>query len=881
MYKTLLVIILALVLINLYIYFRRKKFTRERFAFFSSLLLFSFAGTVLSHIFADKSLIRIIAEFYNLLPVTDIEIHSTSWSDKLWSIIILIILAMFFKAVISEWDGAKSKYDLQLAAQKRDLNLYQTIIRGASLRKIDQQSEDDFISESNKSRQLDYLDDDLDWHTEVKELLKMSSRQYKILESDWHSSNNLYISKYSEKNIVIICSTQDIDAKLISEKIRYANSLAIGEIYKILVCVKLKNSEPSRKIKIPNYNIDLEYIYKSQLLDGLVNFEDYYEYIDSQYYKEEISAGDGVCISDIYVPSRGKTSNFTDDDSHLINNVGDYLLSWVKNNSYEKQISLLGDYGQGKSVLSLWLAKEMIASNCDRIPIIIELRGKSPRNETLPNIISGWAIRFHIDPMAIQKLLQEGRLLIILEGFDELDMIGDSNRRLEHFKRLWEFARYKRSKVLITGRPNLFLNNEEIKNYLHVDSTSSTLFYSEAIILLPFSKEQIIEGLRSTKTRIKSEMLNVLSRSQVDDSFLDLISRPSTLYQASIIWDNLDKNSLNSASVIREFITHAYKRQEEKLRDIGKTGIEPPVLTNREREYFMSGVAIGMAQRNGYSNQINRSELEVIISRLYFNIPKDVSDDHIGSISLKDRMKDNREVIQSIFNDVRTSGILVRDLTTNDSFKFAHKSFLEFLVANFFVEYMVDEFNVSSNCIYKSNDIDNIFTLEYSSETISHITNLIISHNKFHFDDQNPCLVILKLIQPKLTYIDKIFFKKSFFMISLYNTLIFFIFFPIVLAIYSFYLNFDASFALMVQLPIILLVVARLPVSIITGNYKNAFFILDSCCDAIAREHGISSIISTTMISHFKKYKEDHMFVFPFADNPGKLFKIFENTKNK
>jgi hypothetical protein len=103
--------------------------------------------------------------------------------------------------------------------------------------------------------------------------------------------------------------------------------------------------------------------------------------------------------------------------------------------------------------------------------------------------------------------------------------------------------------------------------------------------------------------------------------FIDLISRPSTLYQVGLIWDKLDKENLNSASVINEFIKHAYRRQEEKLRTIGKTGIEPPVLTSQEREYFMLGVAVGIIQKNRYTNQINKNDLKTIISRLYSEIP--------------------------------------------------------------------------------------------------------------------------------------------------------------------------------------------------------------------------------------------------------------------
>ncbi len=875
MYQILIGVLTVLILISLYIYFRRKKYTRERFIFFSTLMIFSFAATVLTHIFADKSVVRLVAEVYNFLPVESISIQATSWSDKLWSVFVFVILVVFISLIINGWDGAKSKFDLQQELQKRDLKLYQSFIKGGSFRRIEQYFEEDFDSIKQNDQRLDYLDEDLDWHTEVKEILKMSSKQFKILESDWHSKNGIYISKYYGKKIVVICPTQDIDMEAITNKLIYVKSLDNSAIFKVLVCVKHYKADNARLRNNPISDVELEYTYKVDLLEGLVDFDEYYEYINTQFDNTEILEGDGVCIKDIYVSSSGKKTDFTHKKDSDINDVGDYLLSWVKSKTYEKQISLLGDYGQGKSVLSLWLARTMINGGCDRIPVIIELRGKSPRNETLPSIISSWAIRFHIDPMAIQKLLQEGRLLIILEGFDELDMIGDSNRRLEHFKKLWEFARYRKSKIIITGRPNLFLNNEEIKNYLHVDSNSFNLFYSEAIMLSPFSTKQIEEGLRNTDPRVKNEMLEVLSDSGANKSFLDLISRPSTLYQASVIWDDLDKSSLNSASVIQEFIRHAYKRQEEKLRGIGKTGIEPPVLTGKEREFFMAGIAVGMVKRNGYSNQINRADLEVIISRLYFEIPEDVSSDHIGSKTLKVRMKDNKEVFQSISNDIRASGILVRDLTTTDSFKFAHKSFLEFLVAQFFVEYVVNKENVSNNCIYRASGIESVYTLKYSSEVVYHISNLILSHGNVRLGRDNPCRNMLKIIEPKLTIIDSIFFKKLIVKSTAYKIFIYIslIFSVIYLA---YFIGDSGSFTsayLLSQIILMVLVSTRLVLLILTKKYRNALNILTSCCNAISGEDGISSVISEEMTDHFTQYEGIYL------DNPSYRMALYETIR--
>ncbi|MBK7222591.1 MAG: hypothetical protein IPH94_15125 [Saprospiraceae bacterium] len=58
----------------------------------------------------------------------------------------------------------------------------------------------------------------------------------------------------------------------------------------------------------------------------------------------------------------------------------------------------------------------------------------------MTEILSTWAANYRLDTASLLKLHKAGKLLIIFEGFDEMDMIGDREMRLNHFQRLWEFA---------------------------------------------------------------------------------------------------------------------------------------------------------------------------------------------------------------------------------------------------------------------------------------------------------------------------------------------------------------------------------------------------------------------------------------------------------
>ena len=109
--------------ICIYLYFRRKKYTRERFAFFSTFLVFSFAFSVLTHLFTDKSLINIGLAVFNKLPLEDIPLQTTSWSDKLWSLVVLMLLMAFVRAIYENWptDGVVSAKDSKLRSKKKTL----------------------------------------------------------------------------------------------------------------------------------------------------------------------------------------------------------------------------------------------------------------------------------------------------------------------------------------------------------------------------------------------------------------------------------------------------------------------------------------------------------------------------------------------------------------------------------------------------------------------------------------------------------------------------------------------------------------------------------------------------------------------------------------
>lgn len=769
-YLLYLLVPLTIILVGVifYLVLKRKKYTRERFAFYALFLLFSMAVLFVTHVFSDNSFLILIYKIVNHYLDLQLEIPQTDWTGKLWSAFVYLIFGSIVLAIFRTWSGAKSEDDIKLDEMHKEMDFVSAVVKSFKTFniKISHEIKNSVVTKGNDFTFFNISDD---WHTQVKEIFKFISRQYQVSDDEWHSEHSLYITKYDKSDIVILCSLNKPSDSYVEEKINFLKKFYPEKIFtKIIIAIQDDNEE-SQKIEKILSGITLEYRFKNELLDNIINFEDYFNFIKDEFNKNEITSGDNLRLKDIYVTQKAflhLPEGIKKKKKKDIENTEDYILKWVNNNKLHKHIALLGEYGQGKSTLSLKVAYELLINKSNRIPIIIELRGKSPKNETLLELLASWASRFNINAKAMEKLLEEGKLLIILEGFDEMDLVGDKYVRRSHFKRLVEFMRYEKSKVLITGRPNLFFDNDEMEEFLGLNKDNNNLFYCNALILKPLDLKQIETALRNVNIVVKDEIIQMLHNGNKDTNFKDLISRPSTLYQTSIIWDKLKKKDINSASIINQFIKHSYHRQEEKFRTIGRTGIES-VLTIQEREYFTLGIAVSIIKNNTYTNQISNYQITGVIRDLYMNIPEDISNDHLNCIPLQKRLAEDLHKIDSIFTDVRASGILVKDLTKNNYFKFAHKSFLEYLFAFYFSHYLNQDnlyYSKMVNSISSAFKIQDIYKIKLTDEIIQFIAELIIEQNEKNCSDKDLVKGFLRIIFPNVMFnkYPKIFINKYF-----------------------------------------------------------------------------------------------------------------------
>jgi hypothetical protein len=666
----------------------KELYTREKFSFVALASLCALATTIMATLSHKETpwgaLMNLIREASGLPEQPD----PPRLADHFLMVVVLGIVCAFILRMHQQWAGAMSARQFEKKKYHEPSPLYVEAIEEA--RRMLKRQPQQIYAQDDSQRFVSVLEptgEPLAWHIQARDLLCLRSPSFEIDRiNGWHEAMRSWIgfNKKSEQLIAIRCDlTEGTNAELeefVSYVLKRGQQRNItGDAIEFILAVK--HAVTIEPLIVAGYKIQKET--ENTLLNELVDFSDYFA--DIKFRAEQQNLPDSALnFTQVYTPCSCKTENGV-----VHPNLEKYVKDWLLEQS-QKQIALLGEYGQGKSTTALMTTYHLIKENLpeQRVPILIELRGKSPRNMTPEEIVAAWAFPYRINPQAVLKLLIAGRIFLILEGFDEMALIGDSEARLAHFRTLWKFC-YPLSKIMITGRPNFFLDDGEMKAALGISKSIAAGPYCEAAQLEPFSITQIEDALRAVAPQTRAE---IVALARADEKFKEIVSRGSLLYVVSQLWEReqLSKYAgrITSAFVMELFIQHSYRRQTVKSAD----SPEFMVLNEGERKYFMSGVAAYMGALD-LPNQIDREHFMRAVKALYELIPVSVSVQQ-GVVqnslfkALKERMRDVEDPIQDVANDVRSSGILVTDQSKSGALKFAHKSFMEFLIAEVYAGYI-------------------------------------------------------------------------------------------------------------------------------------------------------------------------------------------------
>jgi RNA polymerase sigma factor (sigma-70 family) len=339
------------------------------------------------------------------------------------------------------------------------------------------------------------------------------------------------------------------------------------------------------------------------------------------------------------------------------------LNDWLIDGNW-KQLTLLGDVGTGKSFLcrmiALRLAQEYLQSPGDApLPLFIDLRN-ADREFSLEGLILTHFANHGLSRATFdifQFLLAEGRIVLILDGFDEM---ASKVTPLVTTRNFHELARSVtgKAKVLLTCRTHYFKNRTEEEEVVLGSSVSQTSdvardLYWDLIArsgfriayLRPFGMPQVEEYVHKA---CPSTAAAVLRKIHGIYNLAELSHRPLLLDMIVKSIDRLTAFEVNSAKLY-EIFTDAWVHRD-RWRDI---------ISPEEKLRFLTMLARFLWEQE--KTTVHYQKLQEYVQE-----------------QLKGLI-DSPQKLLELDGEIRTASFLVRDDTGH--YGFAHSSYAEYFLA--------------------------------------------------------------------------------------------------------------------------------------------------------------------------------------------------------
>lgn len=569
------------------------------------------------------------------------------------------------------------------------------------------------------------------FHERIKKYFELKYKKQELI-LNISTKDKLIYGKYNEGFrhyfIVIKYDENELETDISSQ-----NQQAVSnEIQKIVKSLKPKEDKTDylydyfyiiEKGKFNNSsNNNIHTKTEDDILNELIDFNFYLRTIISKFNNDKI-------FSAIAKDSEKKTLSETfimpsysldDENSKNSHNLEEYVTNWLKKSPVPKHLALLGDYGMGKtSFLKYYshkLAHEILNTNkVLRFPVFISLNNTSPRHGGIKKTTSSFvAENLGVDYELFEILIHKGKILFLLDAFDEMGFVGTHDDRFKQINEIWQLA-YKNNKILLSGRASHFPSNDELKQTLNIipkeDEIIQTEPYCTSIRLELLDESKIKKYLSKYYKEERSiQFFNWLENSP---SIIELCKRPSLMHIIREMLPNLyrkdSKEIYNPGNAIEKYIDYWINRQESK-------NIQSAFSDDKKKREFIKSFFRHIAVHSFKSKQYKLSS-DFIKNELHKFIDKN----EIKNLS-------EQYHIEGFENEMLTAYFIEIE---NDHFRFVHKSFFEFFVAT------------EITLLLKNNDFKNKILFEdWSNPIVNFIYDSIPSQLKLN--KHIPALLLLK-----------------------------------------------------------------------------------------------------------------------------------------
>ncbi|MDR3509657.1 MAG: NACHT domain-containing protein [Caulobacteraceae bacterium] len=341
-------------------------------------------------------------------------------------------------------------------------------------------------------------------------------------------------------------------------------------------------------------------------------------------------------------------------------------------------IAIIASYGMGKTSfaehLTYTLAKKFLSGAVCRVPVLVRL-GTISREQSIEGLIGSVlaggnpSVNGYNYPI-FSRLNAIGRFIIILDGFDEMKHMMTHAEFIANFDELNKLVDGA-AKLILLGRPTAFLSESERVSVLRGMRTVGRAqvrargapSYQE-ITLLPFTPTQLRDFIgaylttyqRSADGKISEELIARRRDEIQDPRNEELLSRPiHARMMADIATDsNFDMAHLSRFALYDHFIATLIARE------LAKSGRGKQYKSNDRRSFACDLAWFLWTKHSSTGLGCRIDDLPDELFRVY--IP---NDEEINSAK--------RDLLSGSFLDEKSGGV----------FFFSHKSFQEFLVAEY------------------------------------------------------------------------------------------------------------------------------------------------------------------------------------------------------
>lgn len=681
----------------------QRKNSRTRFATYaigSSVYIFVIVIASISYvkpidIAIDAANYILGRENNKILPINN---YINSLMMIVFGIIVVYFILRFAKHTISAWEGNTTQNDPMVRDPNTKHGLLTlaisdltTTLRGTANGTVDPKSTKSILTAPKSPDPIEF-----------KELVRTAFLNHipeaDIINTNWRQQTQSWIGimhgpKAHEENDIILMIFEDhpTDTELTSR----ISTLAPNNNCKLFAIAKDNCHAKSERKEIKGHTIEI-WSYNNLIREGLP-LASYARQLIKQFNNMTVG-GTATTLSESFVDSRIKNQAQVDYKLTFV------VEKWLQEKT-KKHLAITGEYGQGKSTAMLSLCVEWAKSylNGDardqRIPLLIELRGKSPGDSTPLEFIAQWCTRYHFNAENIYSLIKSGQALLIFEGFDELKNAGRQLDRHEHFNALWKFA-YPNTKIIFTGRPNFFLDQSEKNTTLRIDKNSGAGMnaFTEVYSICMFAEEEVKLACRGYSQNVREGILRAFIE---HEDFREIVARPSMLPVVATIWDEIISAEshgidINGSMLLERYLSAIYARKEAEIIDDRIQHSQPMLgsyllLPRAVREALTLAVVWSMAVAD-LKNTISRDKFNEIIDNAFDNILLSLQSSEVdiptanACATLMSRLdsESRNDLIEKVCTDVATAGLFVEDPAAGISnLRFAHKQYFEFLIAKY------------------------------------------------------------------------------------------------------------------------------------------------------------------------------------------------------